>query len=176
MAPVIDPEVAERIKDQQRYAEGFRYKTIAWVHPRSGDDYSIVLYTKAAPTHKQMNRELRRSLVKTDWTTWVLTEEGSKGMQQAPAAEPATPRPEPSVGPNNSVTDFPGEPEEEPEDDDEQCYLVVCTRGEEAEILAVVAPASRFARRAAKKEWQNLYGNADDVEFNARHAGPNWHN
>lgn len=60
--------------DRKMLVKGFKFKTVANVHPRSGDDYQVLLYTIAAPTAAEMAVVLkkRRSEVLDDYATVAL--------------------------------------------------------------------------------------------------------
>lgn len=77
---------------------------------------------------------------------------------------------------NASVTGGTEEPEEPAADsDDPEAYLVVIHNADlsVAELIAVCAPASRFARRYAKAEWKAMGNQIEGFEFHARSMGRN---
>jgi hypothetical protein len=75
---------AEFAKDAKREAElltitkairkkhGFTHRTVAWIHPGRGDDYSVELWTKAEPTKAEIARLLRGSVRKDDYSVEAL--------------------------------------------------------------------------------------------------------
>lgn len=60
--------------DRKQAAKGYKFKTTAWVHPSTGDDYQIMWYSVTAPTAAEVGKVLkaRRSSVTTDYTTTSL--------------------------------------------------------------------------------------------------------
>lgn len=106
-----------------------------------------------------------------------------QGSSQEPASEPAKAYPEPPQAPSGEPTDpedlpWSNCPDSEAVFEQEECYVVVChdEAYDRVEIYAVIAEASRFARRAAQKLWKNDHGSAAGIEFNARYWGPNLSN
>ena len=76
-AIVADQKVCEErsaVADRKQAAKGFKYKTVAWVHPKMGDDYQISWYSVTSPTAAEVATVLkaRRSEITTDYSTAAI--------------------------------------------------------------------------------------------------------
>lgn len=68
----VKREAWAAVEDRRQAERGFRFKTVAWVHPsHGGDDYQIKLYTETVPTKMEMAKVLkaRQSAVLDSYTT-----------------------------------------------------------------------------------------------------------
>jgi hypothetical protein len=54
----------EAAADKKMLDKGYKFKTVATVHPKSGDDYQVLLYTIAAPTAAEMGVILNMQEIK----------------------------------------------------------------------------------------------------------------
>ena len=51
----------------KRKVEGFTHRFSAWIHPTSGDDYSVEAFIKGVPTNTDIANLLKKSTVKDDY-------------------------------------------------------------------------------------------------------------
>lgn len=63
-----------RREDTAAKANGYTHKTVAWVHPQSGDDYQLIWHSKGEMGDRAIQAVLRRehSTVMNDYTQTVL--------------------------------------------------------------------------------------------------------
>ena len=57
-----EQEAEDAAEDAKHKAKGYKYRTVAWVHPSGGgdDDYQIEWYSVKKPTKAEVQAELRR--------------------------------------------------------------------------------------------------------------------
>ena len=63
------------MRDAQMRKEGMKYRTTAFVHPKSGgDDYIVDIYTEHPPTKEEIHKHLkqRNSAIFDDYEVYPL--------------------------------------------------------------------------------------------------------
>lgn len=64
---------AQQKKDDKKYkAKGYTHRVDAWIHPDDGDDYQTTTYFAGEPQKAEIDKLLRKSAVKNDYTVTEL--------------------------------------------------------------------------------------------------------
>lgn len=65
-------DTTQRAADKKATAAGYTHRINAWIHPASGDDYSVYTYCKGKPSKKTIKVVMRKSVVKDDFKVTEL--------------------------------------------------------------------------------------------------------